>query len=89
MLTALITRVSDAYVHIAQQSTLGLPFADAFARARFKLTHRDMGPKSRYIGNLVPKEDLIWQDPIPTPSSTPSAEDIEAAKEKIQDSCCV
>ena len=59
-------------------------FADAFARAWFKLTHRDMGPKSRYIGNLVPKEDLIWQDPIPTPSSTPSAEDIEAAKEKIQ-----
>jgi catalase-peroxidase len=59
-------------------------FADAFARAWFKLTHRDMGPKSRYIGNLVPKEDLIWQDPIPTPSSTPSAKDIEAAKEKIQ-----
>ena len=59
-------------------------FADAFARAWFKLTHRDMGPKSRYIGNLVPKEDLIWQDPIPTPSSTPSAEDIEAAKENIQ-----
>ena len=59
-------------------------FADAFARAWFKLTHRDMGPRSRYIGNLVPKEDLIWQDPIPTPSSTPSTKDIEAAKEKIQ-----
>jgi len=59
-------------------------FADAFARAWFKLTHRDMGPKSRYLGNLVPKEDLIWQDPIPTPSSTPSVKDIEAAKEKIQ-----
>ncbi|MEY3071224.1 MAG: catalase-peroxidase KatG, partial [Actinomycetota bacterium] len=58
-------------------------FADAFARAWFKLTHRDMGPKSRYVGKLVPQEDLIWQDPVSAPAKTPSAKDIEVAKTKI------
>jgi catalase-peroxidase len=43
-------------------------FADAFARAWFKLTHRDMGPRVRYLGSEVPAEELIWQDPVPTPS---------------------
>ncbi len=59
-------------------------FADAFARAWFKLTHRDMGPKVLYLGALVPAEDLIWQDPIP--SSTASnidASDVAALKAQI------
>jgi len=58
-------------------------FADAFARAWFKLLHRDMGPKNRYLGPEVPEEDLIWQDPV-TPGSKDY--DIEKAKELISNS---
>ena len=55
-------------------------FSETFARAWFKLTHRDMGPKARYFGPDVPKEDLIWQDPVPTFSKS---YDINAVKSKI------
>src|SRR6185295_10003549 len=59
-------------------------FADAFARAWFKLTHRDMGPKSRYLGPEVPKEDLIWQDPVPAVNHPLiDSADIAALKAKI------
>ena len=57
-------------------------FADAFARAWFKLTHRDMGPKARYLGKYVPSEDLIWQDPIPEGPAISDA-DADALKTRI------
>ena len=62
-------------------------FGDAWARAWFKLTHRDMGPKARYLGPEVPAEDLIWQDPIPKADYRPiDAADIAALKQAIGDS---
>ena len=59
-------------------------FADAFARAWFKLTHRDMGPRARYLGPEVPKEELIWQDPLPSADYAPiDAADIATLKGKV------
>ncbi len=62
----LALRFDPAYAEIGKRFQKDpAAFADAFARAWFKLTHRDMGPKVRYLGPLVPKEELIWQDPVP------------------------
>ncbi|MGA8048373.1 MAG: catalase/peroxidase HPI [Dermatophilaceae bacterium] len=85
MLTSDIAlRVDPAYEKISRRF-LENPqeFADAFARAWFKLTHRDMGPISRYVGPEVPGEELLWQDPIPANELGTTEADIAAAKEKI------
>jgi catalase-peroxidase len=62
-------------------------FAEAFARAWFKLTHRDLGPKARYLGPEVPTQDLLWQDPLPPATlASPSAADIDSVKASIASS---
>jgi catalase-peroxidase len=78
-------KFDPAYEKIARRYLANpAEFADAFARAWFKLTHRDMGPKSRYLGREVPAEDLIWQDPIPAVDhKLVNAADIAALKAKI------
>ncbi|NCT99648.1 MAG: catalase/peroxidase HPI [Comamonadaceae bacterium] len=82
--TDLSLRFDPAYEKISRKF-LNDPqaFADGYARAWFKLTHRDLGPKSRYLGPEVPKEDLIWQDPLPAPTHKPTAADIADAKARI------
>ena len=83
--TDLSLRVDPAYEKIARRFMANPDqFADAFARAWFKLTHRDMGPRARYLGPEVPKEELIWQDPIPAVNHPlVDAQDIASLKGKI------
>ncbi len=83
--TDLSLRFDPAYEPIARRFKDNPDeFADAFARAWFKLTHRDMGPVSRYLGPEVPQEVLLWQDPLPAaPTSLISAEEISKLKEHI------
>jgi len=78
-------RMDPAYEKISRRFMANpQEFADAFARAWFKLTHRDMGPISRYLGPLVPKEELIWQDPVPAVDhALVDAQDIAALKAKL------
>jgi catalase-peroxidase len=83
--TDLALRVDPAYEKISRRFHENPDqFADAFARAWFKLTHRDMGPVARYLGPLVPKEQLIWQDPVP-PVDHPlvNEQDIAALKARV------
>src|SRR5580693_3606927 len=83
--TDLALRFDPAYEKISRRF-LEHPeqFADAFARAWFKLTHRDMGPRARYLGPEVPKEELIWQDPIPAVDHVlVDGQDVASLKEKI------
>jgi catalase-peroxidase len=83
--TDLALRMDPAYEKVSRKFHKDpKAFADAFARAWFKLTHRDMGPRSRYHGVLVPKEELIWQDPLPAAShELVNAADVTALKAKV------
>jgi catalase-peroxidase len=83
--TDLALRMDPAYEKVSRKFHKDpAAFADAFARAWFKLTHRDMGPRARYLGALVPKEELIWQDPVPAVShELVNAADVAALKAKI------
>jgi catalase-peroxidase len=78
-------RLDPAYEKISRRFMANpQEFADAFARAWFKLTHRDMGPRARYLGKLVPQETLIWQDPVPAVNHPLiDAQDIAALKQKV------
>lgn len=77
-------RMDPAYEKISRKFLHDFDaFADAFARAWYKLTHRDMGPISRYLGEEVPKEVLIWQDPVAPSTTTLSKEEIENVKATI------
>ena len=83
--TDLSLRLDPAYEKISRRF-LANPdqFADAFARAWFKLTHRDMGPRARYLGPEVPAEELIWQDPIPAVDhALVDAQDVESLKKQV------
>ena len=83
--TDLALRFDPAYEKISRRFLKNpKQFADAFARAWFKLTHRDMGPRARYLGTEVPKQDIIWQDPIPAVNHKLIGEqDIASLKGKI------
>jgi len=83
--TDLSLRMDPAYEKISRRFFVHPDqFADAFARAWFKLTHRDMGPRARYLGPEVPAEALIWQDPIPAVDhALVDAQDIELLKKKV------
>ncbi len=80
-------KVDPDYLKISQRFQKDpAAFEDAFARAWFKLTHRDMGPANRYLGPEVPKEELIWQDPIPQVDYKLSDTDIDSLRKMILDS---